>query len=294
MMKGGCDVETYQEKTASVEGIHKISVETQSLDVELIQSESDELQATLCGEHSEDEARHIELELLRRDDELRVRITQQGHLSMFHIVGGIWNKYLRFTVYVPDRLFERITASGQSSDMMAKRLMAGKMIFLCRSGDIQLDDCVAKETLNVRASSGDITLNGVLGKGDVSVQNSSGDIDCRGLTGETISIGTHSGDLTVSDYRGRLRAEAKSGDIEIKSDVLAGDVAIHSSSGDVALAYRQADSFLVHYKGSSGEGKIRMEGLSYEEKSEHLIVGKKGDGRYRVDVRTSSGDFVLQ
>ncbi|UAK17007.1 DUF4097 family beta strand repeat-containing protein [Sporolactobacillus terrae] len=50
----------------------------------------------------------------------------------------------------------------------------------------------------------------------------------------------------------------------------------------------------MDYRGSSGDGSVRIKDMLYEEKSDHRIVGKKGDGRYTVRVQTSSGDFKFR
>nr|WP_139693662.1 DUF4097 family beta strand repeat-containing protein [Sporolactobacillus terrae] len=56
----------------------------------------------------------------------------------------------------------------------------------------------------------------------------------------------------------------------------------------------EPDSVTMDYRGSSGNGSVRIKDMLYEEKSDHRIVGKKGDGRYTVRVQTSSGDFKFR
>lgn len=283
----------YQEKLVSVKDVNRIRIDTSSLDAELVQDEDDVLKVQIQGEGDEEAARQIRLDIHQESDTLIIRADFSGHWSILHLV-GTWNKWLKLKIYVPARVFDEIETNGLSGDITAQRVMAGALSLTSQSGDIVMEDCAAREAVKVRSSSGDVKLTGVLGKGTVSARASSGDVVLSGLTAETVTISTRSGDIGVSDYRGALHAEAGSGDIRIRNDCLAADVEVRASSGDIMIAFEQEpESFAVNYQGSSGDGNVHIGGLTYKEKSDHRIIGQKGDGRYSIHVRTSSGDFVL-
>lgn len=282
------------EKTFDMDGINRIVVNTSSADVELIQTEEVILKAQVWAGEMDEQNPPVELEMNKKGESLEVRIlrNRQGWLSR---IKSLSFSGVKVVFELPTRLYDQIIVSGQSSDLSARELLANKISLSCHSGDIELEACVAKQELNSETTSGDVKIQGALVKGKMTAHAASGEITLNQLTSEELMIRTHSGDINVSDYRGSLNAQASSGDIELRNDKLAGDLTIESSSGDVRVSFQEEpDSFTLDYHGSSGDGDVQVKGLLYEEKSEHRIVGKKEDGKYRVKVRTSSGDFVLR
>ncbi|MBK3493643.1 DUF1700 domain-containing protein [Viridibacillus sp. YIM B01967] len=72
------------------------------------------------------------------------------------------------------------------------------------------------------------------------------------------------------------------------------DMDIETTSGEVQIKAKQSIPFAIDYKGGSGDGIISASGVTYTEKSEHLLVGEIGSGKTKLKVRTSSGDFILR
>ncbi|TGA96595.1 hypothetical protein E4665_14965 [Sporolactobacillus shoreae] len=285
----------YQQRTLHVDGLSEILVTTSSLDIEMVQTEDQMLTAELTGEGSDELAGRVELDVHAEGDAAVIHVRTEGRFFVFGITGSIWNKWLKAVIHVPARIYEKVGVAGQSGDISIRQIIAGKLSLSSKSGDIAVEDCEAKRDLTADSTSGDIRITGVLAKEKVSAHASSGDVVLRSIASDFLEVGTHSGDVTVSDFRGRLAAGASSGDIDLKNDQLTGDLTARASSGDITMAFSQEpESFAINYQGSSGEGKVRIKGLLYEEKSEHRMIGQKGDGHYRIDVRTSSGDFVLE
>lgn len=284
-------MQNIMEKTFDMDGINRVIVNTTSADVELIQTEETALKAQVWADQKDDGYQPVELEIDRKDDALEIRIVRrrQDWLTSLKSLGS-WNVKVVFEL--PTRLYNEIVVDGSSSDISARQLLTNRLSTTCHSGDIELETCAVNQELVLSTSSGDLSVRDALVKGEFTAHATSGDIRLNQLTAEELKIQSHSGDITVNDFRGTIDASASSGDIELSSDKLTGNVNLESSSGDVNVSFQEEpDSFTIDYHGSSGDGSVRARDMLYEEKSDHRIIGKKGDGRYSVRVRTSSGDF---
>jgi Uncharacterized conserved protein len=285
----------YQARTQDAADLIAVQVVTDSVSVELIQTEEQQLKVEIQGEggRSDELARNIDLELRTEGDTAVVAIKETPHVFAFSIGG--WTRRVKAVIHVPARLFERIEVSAKSADITVRQILAETLSLTSASGDISAENCEAKKTFNVRSASGDVRITGMLSGETASAHASSGDLELRNLSTRTLEAGTHSGDITVSDFRGRLQAKTGSGDIDLRNDQLTGDLHLQAGSGDITVSFlSEPESFTVHFQGSSGDGKVRISGLNYEEKSYHRVIGKKGSGDYHLNVRTGSGDFMLE
>lgn len=80
-----------------------------------------------------------------------------------------------------------------------------------------------------------------------------------------------------------------------KNDTLNGlsTMTFEANSGDIVLI-GVSDSYNLDFKATSGDGIINVPGFLFEEKSEHRILGRTGNGELSIMVRTTSGDLKLQ
>lgn len=141
------------------------------------------------------------------------------------------------------------------------------------SGEIRSDITIALDAgFSGSSSSGDIALKEVSAT-DVALAASSGSINgtaiCAADGTGSITISTSSGDITVEQADGNMKASASSGYIKIKGG--SGTREIYTSSGDVLIEGLQ-DDFDIHT--TSGEA---------------VVKGDKGTG----SISTSSGDVRL-
>jgi DUF4097 and DUF4098 domain-containing protein YvlB len=219
-----------------------------------------------------------------------------------------------------------------------------------RSQNIQVDvdytvHVPAATTVSARSVSGNLQMTGVKGEarletvsGNVTTANSgqlarvksvSGDVSVsEGRSGEVLSVGTVSGNLTVRRLKARtLEVQTISGDLSlvdamcerVQAKSISGDVRFggtlmkagryefNSHSGDVRLALQGATGFEI--SASSFSGDLRSDlALNREGGAEALpaadrerrhgprrqeLRGTFGDGSAVVTVQTFSGDLVV-
>lgn len=149
-------------------------------------------------------------------------------------------------------------------------------------------------TVFLKSQSGDIDVEGVA---EVHVETSSGDVNARRLT-KAIEIASASGDLTIDDSAGRVRASSISGDVDV-TNVRANDasdfIKVKSVSGDVNL------SRITHARvdAASVSGELTMTGAlarggSYEFQSVSgdVTLNLPSDSSFRLDAQIFQGGDV--
>jgi lia operon protein LiaG len=150
------------------------------------------------------------------------------------------------------------------------------------------------DSIKIDTSSGDIALENLKIK-ESMIEASSGDILINNFASPKSYFRTSSGEIELFNVTGDIKAEASSGDIFIEHLDVNGNINANTSSGDITIKYVETPTSLaIDFNGSSGEAEIMLDGINYEEKSEHAIRGKIGSGKFKVYAETSSGDFYLK
>ncbi len=278
-----------QKQTAALGGVNTIKIAAASADVTVEKTKSRKLTAEIQGWGNKRLTRDITVDIRKDGRRLYITADQRSHFIQFSF------GWVRLVIKVPDRHDQSIVVTTGSGDVTVHALRAGNLSAISRSGDITAENNQSSKRFTAKTSSGDIDVRRIHSEGAVSLTADSGDTVVDDLTAKETEIDSASGDVTVRDFNGRLTVQADSGDIGLEGDRLTGDIAAAASSGDVTIGFaHEPDSLALDFRGNSGEAAVEIGGLLYKEKSEQRIIGEKGGGRYRMDVRTRSGDFRLQ
>lgn len=180
------------------------------------------------------------------------------------------------TIYLPDRLWERVGATSLS-------------------GDIEVMD-IRCEQARFQSTSGDIDARHIIVTGELMMESKSGDIAARNFKAAHTQLGSMSGDIgAFSGEGGSLSADSRSGDINLENVLVTGHLNAESASGDVVL--RRSDAGQMELKSSSGD--IQATVLTPKQYKAHSVVGDvrvpdsvAGAGECRA--RSSSGDIQIR
>lgn len=164
--------------------------------------------------------------------------------------------------------------------------------------------------LETRTQSADVEIRDA---GRIDVESLSGDVTIRGVNGESM-IHTVSGDITLGAARGDVEIETVSGDVDLL-DVVAKQIRIHTTSGDVEFAGQILPDGRYEYNTHSGEIRLALPAdvgaqLSIATfnggiESDFPITLRAGDhenkrlnftlgqGTARISAETFSGDVTL-
>ncbi|MEI5909019.1 DUF4097 family beta strand repeat-containing protein [Bacillus spongiae] len=280
------------EEVATVEGenLRKIMIEGNSSDIDVIPGETDSIEIKLSGEISEKLVDSVSLKASRVNDTLMIEVKRKHSTFQF----GVTIQSLSLEVQVPQRMYESLFIYTASGDISVHGIEAKDVECKASSGDIKLKSVNQPDYIKLSSSSGDILLADAKAK-KLKLKSSSGSIVTRKANWASSTITSSSGEIDVDSFTGQLRADSSSGDIQIYSESLSGDLDVESSSGSVNIEFlEEPQSVFLDYKASSGEGDVQLIGMDFEEKKESKIVGTKGEGQYSIKVRTSSGDFSLK
>lgn len=298
-------VEANKESKIPKEGIQHIAVSGADVDIVLNEQESKEIKVTLKGKINKRTLDKYKLKAEKNGNTLDVSI--EDHSFQFFVINS---SYLEISL--PREVYQSVTATTSSGDIKSNGITANNITIKSSSGDISTKNNKIEEIYVVESSSGDIlsandqsqqtTLMSSSGDMSISaldslntdVASQSGDIFLKKGSG-SLGLKSTSGDINVKGQPKVLKVESKSGDISIKSDELKDNVDISSSSGDVSLYYsKKPKSFKLTYQGNSGDGIVLLKGIKYDVKSENTLSGQMGGGKHLINVKTESGDFVLQ
>ena len=149
-----------------------------------------------------------------------------------------------------------------------------------------------KKHLKVVSSSADIFMKD-LNIDTLSIVTSSGDMDLSNITANSISSTASSGDTTIDNISGKLLLISSSGDIELNLKNNNEFIEIESSSGDVDIYFNDDSNYSVSGKTSSGTIELPYK-ASIDNQNEKDFQITLGNGKNKIDIKTSSGDITLE
>lgn len=191
------------------------------------------------------------------------------------------------------------------------RGLQGRLRFEVESADLRLD--ALSGDLELQGSSGDTRASDIHGgwrsnfssgdcvlesfEGDLlSFHTSSGDIHARSVKARRIEVESSSGDARIRDADiEEFAADSSSGDIELESTGRRlKAVRVETSSGDVAVRLPSDASFEAEADQSSGDLTVGFSDGSAVRHRDKLTAYRRGSGGSRIQLRTSSGDVVIE
>ncbi|WP_409253084.1 DUF4097 family beta strand repeat-containing protein [Bacillus sp. SCS-153A] len=278
----------YERKTMAGAEVENIGISSSSAEVEIFPGKSDEITAVLQGEVSSKLKDGVEMTVIQQGESLSIRVkVEQG--SGFNIGFNVTD--LSLAVEIPEKIYKKLTVETSSGSISAKDLEAKEISFKASSGEVEASGIKAQSKFKSKATSGGIQLNGIEAK-EIHTKTSSGSVLLQNLEAEDIHAKASSGRIIVKKWVGNITAESSSGGIDLHAPELTGNIDAEASSGDVMLYFDHSpESFKINFSGNSGEAHMDVKGVDYQEKADHRISGEKGEGKYSIRIKTSSGDF---
>ncbi|WP_462409900.1 DUF4097 family beta strand repeat-containing protein [Neobacillus sp. Marseille-QA0830] len=284
-------VGVHQSKEASAEGIRNVRIESPTVDVKLVSTNGDKIEAEFSGKAGKKSKNLYKLDMAKDGNTLKITMDKEDKFQfmMFNFTK------VELNVKVPEKVYDSIEIKAASGDINLEEIQGKVITIETQSGDIKATDAVAEDHFVLHASSGDIVASENRSN-QMEFVTSSGDITINNNEAKGTDLVTSSGDIvsgnTVSED---IKMNTSSGDIVAKMKEMKGNVELEASSGDIDVSFTKSPTSLkVDYKTSSGDGIAHLDEMNYSEKSEHRIVGKIGDGKVTLTARTSSGDFTIR
>lgn len=296
------------EKSIGTAGIKNVAVKTGSVDVRLLPGSTDDIVARLHGRVSNYDADSIDLKVTSKGETLQLSVQLPEGMQF-----GVPIFYVQLTVELPERQWNGLQVAVGSGNVEAERLNSVLMEVSTGSGNIRMNG-IGVRAATLQAGSGDIATGDIHAEsftvqtksGNIRIQDieavemeataSSGKLRVEKYESNVLNFRTSSGNVRLSDGHAKLNGEAGSGNITIEADELRDDADLKAASGNVTVSLTKEPTDLeVDLSGNSGSGRIRWDGIRYEEqdKNGHTVRGAFGNGGTMLKVRTRSGDFTL-
>jgi DUF4097 and DUF4098 domain-containing protein YvlB len=180
-----------------------------------------------------------------------------------------------------------LTAKTGSGNVTVENV-AGDAQVSSGSGDLKIDG--VKGSLHASTGSGTIRAQGIAG--EMSASTGSGDVEMHQTAAGDVKASTGSGNVHLFGVNGGLRVSTGSGDIEVEGQATH-DWRLGAGSGNLKIRLPKGASFDLDAQTTSGTLNFKHSFSSDVSISKHHIQGKVGSGGVIVNLRTGSGDIMI-
>nr|WP_295971848.1 DUF4097 family beta strand repeat-containing protein [uncultured Bacillus sp.] len=283
--------EIYHKKTVTSEKIKQIEIAHSSTDVHILPAMDKEITVELNGKVSRKMKNLYKLEVKEDGDKLKIAVNRDNKLTSKVSINYV---SMVLEVRLPEKMYEMIDVDLTSGDIMLDHITADKITLNTSSGDIETADSEAVKSFSVHSLSGDLTMKNIKAE-NLQIDLISGDSDIQNAATNAAVLSSTSGDIQMNQVDGQIEASTMAGDIALMKEEMNSNMKIEATSGDVDIRFKKKpQSLSLKYNSASGEANVQLDGMVFDEKSEHSIIGKIGNGQYSLDVRTASGDFTIR
>jgi len=259
--------EVDESKTFKASEISEIYVDVASTDINITETDGDEIVVNLSGEVSTNIKMDLpELVAYKTGDELHVEIREP-----MGFIFGINIYRTRLDIYIPEDSLEVLEVETVSADAGVVALDVDELNFSSTSGDFN-GRKIAAESIKLNSTSGDFKLESYTG--DLDIDATSGDVMLEEGTGnENIEINTVSGDVYI--------------DQECPSNM-----DIRTVSGEVGINLSEDAEFFLKAKTVSGDIRNNFP-IKITSSGRMSLEGIVGIGEKEIEISTTSGDISL-
>ena len=292
---GGFDFNTvslYEKKVLENDKIDQIDITHTSTDVKIIPTKDQNMTVELNGKVSKRVKDQYKLDVKEDGEKVKIAVIRDDNQWFSGL--DLNNSNVDLNLKLPEKIYELIHINLSSGDMDLKEIQAKEVSLITSSGDINVKKGEVEKRLSINSSSGDLMLQNLKAE-TLHVDLASGDSSIKHIETKSVMLASKSGNVQMNDVKGDIEVVVSSADTKIVNNEMNSDIKIESSSGDVDIHFqKQPQSLNLNYDGVSGEGTVQLDGILYEEKSDHRLKGKIGKGERILDVMTASGDFNLR
>lgn len=193
------------------------------------------------------------------------------------------------------RIELRPAPAGKGIDVLVSDEEGEHNLGACNStSDVELD-VPRGASVRVKVREGDVDASGVA---ELRVESLNGDVDARRIT-RVVEVSCLSGDVSLSDSKGRARLRSVSGSVDVMNVAPAApgdDLVAHSTSGDVTLERVGHASVM----GTTTSGSVRLSGAlatggayNLTTHSGDVTMSLPPDSAFRVNARVVFGGEII-
>ncbi|GAA0614265.1 hypothetical protein GCM10009001_34420 [Virgibacillus siamensis] len=281
----------HEEKVIGGQKVDTIRINSELADVHAAAGSGKDIQLLLEGEISESVAEDLTFKVRQSGSTLNIDVNKRK-IKLF----GLMKSDLHLYVTVPAKVYEDIYVKLGSGDCIVNNIDTKSYSGICSSGKQVIAGLHAQKQLTLQASSGDIFVNNSHSD-SVMAEVTSGAVTVSNLSCMHAKYDATSGDIEVQSEKlmGDTECKVTSGDIRVQSSVFSGELDCRATSGNVEIHSKTfPDNLFVDCHLSSGNRKVRVEGLKFTEQQKDRLSGIKGDGSaHSIKAYTTSGNIRI-
>ena len=267
---GGFDFNTvslYEKKVLENDKIDQIDITHTSTDVKIIPTKDQNMTVELNGKVSKRVKDQYKLEVKEDGEKVKIAVIRDDNQWFSGL--DLNNSNVDLNLKLPEKIYELIHINLSSGDMDLNEIQAKEVSLITSSGDINVKKGEVEKRLSINSSSGDLMLQNLKAE-TLHVDLASGDSSIKHTETKSVMLASKSGNVQMNDVKGDIEVVVSSADTKIVNNEMNSDIKIESSSGDVDIHFqKQPQSLNLNYDGVSGEGTVQLDGMLYEEKSDH-------------------------
>lgn len=238
-----------QSQEFAAESLRNLVIDTNSMDISLVKSRTDQLAVRLSGNASQHVADSFQFETKAEGDTLHIKLPQNSLIDI-----GVNYSDVRLEVQIPEQTLEQITIDSGFGDIHVEQLQAGQLN-INSNGDIYVHNFSGQEVV-IHSHVGDIALDRVQAKMDIT--SSVGDIklDLQQVTDDIAINSTGVGDVKVrlSERPTALQVDLQTTVGEISSKLP--DARLEMNGRQKLVASIGTDGPLLKIRTTTGDIKI--------------------------------------
>lgn len=257
------------EKSASINGISRISVNVSSSHVNITSGEGSEVKAHYYGNvTTSGSLAKPELECYTSGDTLYVNVKSKSTIFF-----GFFSSDVKLDVTVPTGFSQELAVNSSSGSININSLKLSK--------------------LKIELSSGSTNIKQVAAD-DFNYDCSSGSLNAENLTTKTSKINASSGSERLTGFTGDFRASTSSGSVRVEYADFDNNINIDSSSGGVTVKLPGSSSFNLDASASSGGIHSSFPITVTGDNNRHSLRGTVGNDKNKISIHTSSGSINIE
>lgn len=292
-----------KEKNIPIKGISEIYIESQTVSMNIIPTDSSDLKVHLYGNYrgSEESLKNYNLDTRVDDGKIYVQTVEpRWHINLLPI-----QMEMKLDIYLPKSYaenlkFENSTGAIRGGDFKAKE-------FICKAstGSINLGKVEANE-VNIKTSTSSIKANEIIGASEITsgtgsidigrlsgkhpiIKDNTGSINIDEITGDseaststgTIRIGKITGNIEASTGTGSINVdELRASDSRIKSNT--GSIKVHNMTGNTVIK-GGTTSVWVDY------AEFNNNSIDIQTNTGRIDLGLPKESKFYLDAKTNTG-----
>lgn len=251
-------------KSYNIESVNALKVDSESWDIRLKKSHSNEVIVSAKGKKKEKQR------VTFKQDGKTLIIKQKDQKKSGFLGGFTFGKKGTVSIAIPSSKINKIDLNNKYGDIQLSEISTNNLIVHNNSGDKKIKGLSANKAMFVSED------------GTLSMEDS---------TFENLNISSTSGDNYMENVNGsKIKVTSKDGEVSIKDIKEGKSLAVESDSGDIGVSYKKAPTSLsVAAKSYSSHVKLKLDRLKKNTDTEKLQRGKIGQGSNKLNLLSNNG-----